>query len=99
MLDVYWVGAKYALTPSLDAIGAWYHYYQHSFNKDNGCGNSSSSACAGTLDAFSLVLDYRIDKRFDIYGGAMFSDVAGGLANGYLNNSTIDPTVGVRFNF
>jgi hypothetical protein len=29
----------------------------------------------------------------------MFSQVNGGLANGYLNRRTIDPTVGLRFRF
>jgi hypothetical protein len=29
----------------------------------------------------------------------MFSEVNGGLANGFLNRSTIDPTVGLRFRF
>ena len=98
MLDVYWAGAKFAVTPQLDLMGAWYHYYQHSF-KGNGCSDNSSSACSGTLDAFSLVADYKLTKRFDIYGGFMYSTVADGLSNGYLNTDTIDPTIGARFTF
>jgi hypothetical protein len=33
------------------------------------------------------------------YAGFMFSQVNGGLANGYLNRNTIDPAVGLRFRF
>ncbi len=98
MLDIYWLGAKYAITPDLDLRGAWYHYYQHSF-KGNGCTNNTNSACSGTLDAFSLVADYRLTKRFDLYGGVMDSQVARGLAQGYLNTSTFAPQVGARFQF
>lgn len=98
MLDIYWLGTKVAVMDNLDLMGAWYHYYQHSY-KGNGCSNNSSGACSGTLDAFSLVADYRLTKRFDVYGGFMYSTVADGLASGYLNTSTIDPSVGVRFNF
>jgi hypothetical protein len=29
----------------------------------------------------------------------MFSQVDGGLASGFLNRNTIDPTVGLRFRF
>jgi hypothetical protein len=29
----------------------------------------------------------------------MYSETSGGLASGYLNTSTVDPTVGVRFKF
>jgi hypothetical protein len=35
----------------------------------------------------------------DAYAGLMFSEVNGGLANGYLHHSSIDPTVGLRFRF
>jgi hypothetical protein len=38
-------------------------------------------------------------KKFDAYAGLMFSQVNGGLANGFLNRSTIAPTVGLRFRF
>jgi predicted porin len=51
------------------------------------------------LDAVSLVADYRFAKRFDVYAGAMFSKVANGLANGFLNTSTVDPIIGLRFTF
>src|ERR1700674_5559076 len=51
------------------------------------------------FDAVSFVVDWQFAKKFDAYAGIMFSQVNGGLANGYLNRSTIDPTVGLRFRF
>jgi hypothetical protein len=51
------------------------------------------------LDAVSFAVDWQFAKKFDAYAGIMFSQVNGGLANGYLNRSTIDPTVGLRFRF
>jgi len=51
------------------------------------------------LDAVSVLADYRFTRRFDVYAGIMFSHVANGLSNGFLNTSTIDPTVGLRFQF
>jgi hypothetical protein len=30
-LQVFWTGAKYAVTDTLDVIGAYYHYDQNNF--------------------------------------------------------------------
>jgi predicted porin len=98
VLQVIWVGAKYAFRPDIDLIGAYYHEQQNSF-QGNGCSNNTFAACSGQLDAVSVVADYRFAKRFDVYAGAMFSKVSNGLASGFLNTSTIDPTVGLRFTF
>jgi predicted porin len=97
-LNVYWTGAKYAVNEDLDVSGAVYHEYQNSF-KGNGCSNNSAASCSGTLDAVSLVGDYRLSKRFDVYAGAMYSWVSGGLENGFFHASSIDPTIGARFRF
>ena len=97
-LQVFWAGAKYAVRSDIDLIVAYYHQQQNSFGVIN-CSNSSLSTCSGQLDAVSFVVDYRFAKRFDAYAGAMYSQVANGLANGFLNRSTIDPTVGLRFQF
>lgn len=104
VLEIYWGGGKWAVTPALDLIGAYYHEYQNSFftnshHQEVRCDNTSASSCAGNLDAFSLVADYKLSKRFDLYGGFMYSEVSGGLENGFLFSSSIDPTVGARFRF
>jgi len=98
VLQVYWTGAKWAATPNLDITAAYYHENQNSFS-GNGCSDASLATCAGTEDAFSLVADYRINKHFDVYTGAMYSKVGGGIANGFFHTASIDPTVGARLRF
>ncbi|HLN23992.1 MAG TPA: porin, partial [Patescibacteria group bacterium] len=101
LLDVYWTGVKYAVTEQLDVTGAYYGYSQNSFatGVNNSCASTRSSGCSGNLNALSLVADYKFTKRFDVYGGAMLSQVQNGLASGYLHDHTIDPMVGARLTF
>ncbi len=100
-LDYYWTGLKYAVTPKFDVTGAFYHIEQNSFatGANAGCSDSRAGNCSGSENAVSLVLDYRMSKRFDAYAGAMWSQVVDGMSNGYMHNNTIDPSVGVRFTF
>jgi predicted porin len=97
-LQVFWTGAKYAVRSDVDLIAAYYHEQQNSFGVV-GCSNASLATCSGQLNAVSFMVDYRFAKRFDAYAGAMYSQVSNGLASGFLNRSTIDPTVGMRFQF
>lgn len=97
-LQVFWTGAKYAVRSDVDLMAAYYHQQQNSFGPV-GCSNASLATCSGQLDAVSLVVDYRFAKRFDAYAGVMYSQVSNGLASGFLNRSTVDPTAGLRFQF
>lgn len=97
-LQVFWAGAKYALRSDVDVIAAYYHEQQNSF-QGNGCSDNSFTSCSGQLNAVSLVADYRFVKRFDAYAGFMYSKVSNGLSSGFLQTSTIDPTIGLRFAF
>jgi predicted porin len=100
LFTVFWIGAKYAVTDHLDVIGAYYHYDQPTYGAPANCAATPEPAtCHGTFDAVSFAVDWQFAKKFDAYAGIMFSEVNGGLANGYLNRSTIDPTVGLRFRF
>jgi predicted porin len=100
ILHVFWTGIKYSVTDNLDVIGAYYHYDQPTFGAPVNCAAAPTSAtCHGTFDALSFVVDWQFAKKFDAYAGLMFSQVNGGLANGFLNRSTIDPTAGLRFRF
>jgi predicted porin len=101
-----WAGVRYSITPQLDVFGAWYEYIQNDYNPAATCpgGNlartsKESGSCSGRLEAYSLVADYKFNRHFDVYAGAMYSRVVDGLASGYLNNVTIDPSIGGRFNF
>ena len=95
---VSWMGVRYAVTDKLQVTGAYYRYDQNSF-KGNGCSDTSASSCSGTLQDFSVVADYRLTKRFDVYGGLNHSAVADGLASGFLHTSSAAPVVGIRFTF
>jgi predicted porin len=102
VLQVFWTGARYSILSNLDIGGAYYRYNQNDYNSSpcTGSGvNTSSSKCAGTQDAVSAMIDYRLLKRLDIYGGVMYSRVNGGLASGYLHANNIAPTVGLRLQF
>ena len=99
-MQIYWTGVKHTVN-NVDLFAAYYGYHQAAFAAGNlaGCSSTVSGACSGELTAFSLAADWRLSKRFDVYVGAMYSGVSGGLANGYIVRSTIDPTLGARFKF
>jgi predicted porin len=112
VLQVFWIGGKYAATRDLDLTLAYYHEEQNSFIVGNGsnptgsCNTAVSSGCSGQLDAVSFVADWRFAKHFDSYAGIMWSQVSNGLANGFLlatpgvnKVSTYAPTVGMRYQF
>jgi predicted porin len=97
-LQIMWTGARYAFTDTLDAGIAYYHYDQNSFGKTF-CDNTSASTCSGTMDAFSMNVDWKFAKKFDVYAGFMYSQVHNGLANGFLFTNNFAPTAGLRFRF
>jgi predicted porin len=104
VLQVFWGGVKYAVRPDVDLSAAYYHEEQNSFqsgavNAGGVCTTNAFAACSGQLDAVSFVTDYRFAKRFDAYAGIMWSQVSNGLASGFRQRSSIDPTAGLRFRF
>ena len=103
-LQIMWTGAKYSVSDNLDIAAGYYHYIQNNFfvaTKAANCIASSAahSQCGGTLDAISGVIDWRFAPKWDAYAGIMYSNVNGGMSNGYLVRNNLDPTVGLRFRF
>jgi predicted porin len=100
-LEVFWAGFKWGITPDLDVLAAYYGYNQNSFatGANAGCTTNKSSGCSGTENVASLVLDYRLTKRFDMYFGTMYSGVTDGVANGYYDTTNVATTLGARFKF
>jgi hypothetical protein len=119
-----WGGAKYAVLPNVDLVGAYYHVWQNDylgstevFGAKASCGPNTSlpagtpknsgfspqgtanSKCAGTEDGVSGMVDWRPYKRLDVYAGAMYTQVNGGLANGFFANSNLEPVAGLRLSF
>jgi predicted porin len=112
VLQTFWVGARYSATRDLDLTVAYYHENQNSFIVGNGtnptgtCTTAISSGCSGQLDAVSFVADWRFARHMDAFAGVMWSQVANGLANGYVlatpgvnRISSYDPGIGVRYQF
>jgi predicted porin len=99
ILQIFWTGVKYTVLTDVDVVGAYYHYFQPQFGAPTNCGPPIPANCPGTFDAFSAAVDWQFAKKFDAYAGFMFSQLHGGLGNGYLNRNNIDPTVGLRFQF
>jgi len=97
-LQIMWIGGRYRFTDTVDAGAAYYHYYQNSYGLKS-CSNSSAATCSGTLDAVSFDIDWQFTKKFDVYAGVMFSEVANGLSSGYLHGENLAPTAGLRFRF
>jgi predicted porin len=98
ILQTGWFGVRYSITPSLDITGAYYHEWQNNFAVTAGDVSSCAilgslvSRCSGTLDAVSAVVDWRFAKHMDVYAGVMWSQVNGGLANGFLGANIAGPT-------
>ncbi len=112
ILNTVWTGFKWSIYDNLFVAAGFYYQNQNNFNFSvnsfgatvpaacTGTGASiSSSKCAGSQDAVSLLVDYRPVKRVDLYAGVMVSNVYGGLANGFLHTENYDPTVGLRIRF
>lgn len=99
--QIYWTGVRYPVTPQFDVLAAYYGIKQNSYATGTtaGCSSIVSAACSGTENVVSLVTDYRLSRRFDVYAGIAWSKVADGIASGYLYTSNINPTIGLRFKF
>jgi predicted porin len=101
IVQVYWTGVRYTVIPHLDLTAAYYGVHQSAYGTGSqaGCSTSAHSTCSGSLEAISFDADYRFNVHFDVYAGAMYSNVHDGLASGYLYTTNINPTVGVRYKF
>jgi len=102
ILQVFWGGVKYMITPEFELTGAYYGYKQNSYGTgaNAGCSTNIASTCSGTLDDVSVDGIWHMSKRFDSYAGVMYTGVHDGMANGYAFHTTdITSTVGVRFKF
>ena len=100
-VQVYWSGVRYTFLRNLDLTAAYYGYRQNAYGTgtQTGCATAAHSVCSGTFEAYSIDADYRVDKHFDAYVGAMYSGVHNGVASGYLYTTNINPTAGVRYKF
>jgi predicted porin len=103
--NTFWTGFKWSVWDNLDvAMGFYYQTqndYNFTWNSKYGYATSaactgtgayiSSSKCAGSQDAVSLLVDYKPVKRVDLYAGVMVSNVYGGMASGYTSTYYVLP--------
>src|SRR5208337_4426855 len=61
--------------------------------------NKQAGQCAGDFNQVSFLVDYTFNKHFDVYAGASWSDIHGGLASGYLQNENAGVITGMRLKF
>ena len=101
MLNTVWTGFKWYVRDNLSVAMGFYYQNQNNYNFSvNSSGITlpaactgtgafiSSSKCAGSQDAVSLLIDYRPVGRVDLYAGVMLSNVYGGLASGFTQTTT-----------
>ena len=101
ILNTVWTGFKWSVWSNLTVAMGFYYQNQNNYNfsvnklgihRAAACTGTgafiSSSKCAGSQDAVSLLVDYRPVKRVDLYAGVMLSNVYGGLANGFTQTAT-----------
>ncbi|MDE2585565.1 MAG: porin, partial [Betaproteobacteria bacterium] len=96
-LDVYWGGVNYDLTSAWTLSAAYYQVNQNDFS-GTGCATASAK-CSGDSKFYSLLADYRLSKRSDVYVGMMANRVSGGLGYGYAHESNLIFGTGVRHSF
>lgn len=74
-----WLGATYSFSPAFDVTGAYYLAHQNDYSGGL-CTTSSVAAnsCSGDNRFISLLADYRLSKRTDVYAGYMHNQVSGG---------------------
>jgi predicted porin len=100
ILQAFWVGAQYSITPRLTMSGGYYTFRQNSFGTTStSCSSSSSATCSGSLNVLPLVFAYKLNKHLDLYVGSEGSFVTNGYSSGYLYTSTVTNTIGGRFHF
>jgi predicted porin len=97
VLQLFWTGARYSITSSLDVAVAYYHETQNNFSGAACVVAVAGSKCNGTMDAASILLDWQFAPKWDTYIGTQYSQWNGGLANGLLATNNLATTGGVRF--
>ncbi len=110
--SIAWIGARYALTDSIDVTGAYYHAWQNTFQNAGGgsapgapfasqtsCAQTPmiSIECSGTQDTLSLLVDWKFAPKWDTYLGTVYTQQNGGLVSGYIEHNNWTTSAGLRF--
>jgi predicted porin len=106
-----WAGVSYVDGPWRLAA-AWYFFSQNSFLNASGqnCAIATRAAqtsatfvgirigsnCSGDYNQGSFLVDYTVNRHFDIYAGVTFDEQTGGLNSGFLADNSWAFASGVR---
>lgn len=103
VLQIAWGGARYHLTPKWEVDATYYYEAQNNYSNSAalaGCSSATlSGQCSGNFYGVGVMSEYKFTRNFELYGGATWSQVTGGVANGYLQTSDFEPTLGMRLSF
>jgi GBP family porin len=86
--NVYFIGGDYKITPALDLAAAFYDTQTM----------QSAKVAGGNQLQYSLLADYQLSRRTDVYAGYMFSKFNGSAFNGFQPTNYVVAT-GVRTMF
>ena len=106
-----WAGVSYVDGPWRLAA-AWYRFAQNSFlnASEQNCAIATRAAqtsatfvgirigsnCSGDYNQGSFLIDYTVNRHFDIYAGVTFDEQTGGLNSGFLSDNSWAFASGVR---
>ena len=62
-------------------------------------GFTTGNNCPGDMNMGSFLVDYPLDKHFDVYSGINYSTISGGLTSGFLSNNNTAFLSGLRLKF
>jgi hypothetical protein len=103
ILTMSWVGARFAVTETVDVVGAYHHETQNDFAASpanvKACAtlpaskNSGRGFCPNRLEVCTQM------PKWDTYIGTFFNQFNGGLNNGFLSRNNLATTAGLRFRF
>lgn len=91
--DLWYGGLTYTASSHWTFVAAAYRLRQHAFQ------TGQAFQADGRQQDFSLMADYRLSRRTDLYAGMRHTGLAGGNAFGYAHTSFNLMTTGVRQTF
>jgi len=97
--DTAWAGITYEDGP-WKLAGAYYNWHQNTYNTVAGVGCIVSAAgvaaanCSGDFNQGSFLIDYTVNRHFDVYAGVSFTDVSGGIVVPHAAPYTVTDTWG-----
>ena len=104
-IDFWWAGGEYDFGQryaALDGLTLSGAYYYTKYGTLDGVDANGIAGVAGKdfhIDTETVVLDYKLNKRFDVYGAATWNQFGGTYVSTMLNKDVNAYGVGVRMKF